>query len=434
MNEPPQYYPLTFSQLLVWEGETVAASHFTHLCILVRLKEAANVDCWIEAIGQVVRENEGLRLRMVLQNGDVRQYVSPPDQPVEVPFLDFSHEKSSEQAARTWVEQEIRKRLQIVDSPLFYFAILRLSQKDHRLLLKVHHLVSDGWSMTILTEQIFKHYYALQAGEFLHDPPPTSFVEYILQQTAPRMLAKASLFLGYLFEKMTTAPAAARIRPELPSGCSVNARRLTFPLPPNLEAQITRFSNSNHSSFYLFFLSSILLEIALANATQDAAIGTLFHNRLNPAYQNSIGMFNVILPIRVKVAGDLSFRDLIKRVLAAWKSSIQRQPGRISLQELTTLYEHAGQLFDVLVSYESHLPVEPPEWLHGEADLEPISLMITILDYPAGGYDIEFLYRTEQYSQADIDVIFQQLLKLWAMLLADPDRKIGELSRSNTLR
>jgi hypothetical protein len=398
------------------------------------LKEAANVDCWIEAIRQVVRENEGLRLRMVVQNGNVYQYLVPPDQQVEVSFLDFSHEKSSEQAAWLWAEQEIRKRLQIVDSPLFYFAILRLSEQDHRLLLKVHHLVSDGWSLTVLIEQIFKHYYALQAGEFLHEPSPTSFVEYILQQTAPRMLDKASLFLGYLFEKMTTAPAAARIRPDLPSGGSVKARRNTFPLPPNLEAAIARFSNSNHSSFYLFFLSSILLEIALANAAQDAAIGTLFHNRLNPAYRNAIGLFNVILPIRVKVASDLSFRDLIKRVLAAWKSSIQRQPGRLSLEELTILYKHAAQLFDVLVSYESHLPVEPPEWLYSEADLEPISMMITILDYPAGGVDIEFLYRTEQYSQADIKVIFQRLLNLWEMLLADPDRKIGELWGSNLLR
>src|SRR6185369_14908528 len=117
------------SQLLVWEGEIVAASHFTHLCVLVRLKEATHVDYWIEAIRQVICENEGLRLRMVLQNGDVCQYVSPPDQPVEVPFLDFSHDETPERAANAWIEQEVRKRLQVVDSPLFYFAILRLSQQ-----------------------------------------------------------------------------------------------------------------------------------------------------------------------------------------------------------------------------------------------------------------------------------------------------------------
>ncbi len=428
MVNPQQTYPLTFSQLLVWEGEIVAASHFTNLCSLVKLKDAGDIDGWRQAIRQVVRENEGLRLRIILRGGDVRQYVAP-DQPVEIPFLDYSYTGGAEEY-RQWVEREIRKRLPVVDSPLFSFAILRLGSQDHRLLIKVHHLVSDGWSMTVLIEQIIKHYHALQGGEALHEPPPGSFVEYILQQTAPRTLDKARLFLGYVFEKITTAPPAVRIRPGLPAGGSVKACRMTFPLPPGMQGEIVRFSESNHSSAYLFFLSSILLEIALANTAEDAAIGTLFHNRLNPATQNTLGLFNVILPLRIKAGNELSFRDLTKRVLAGWKSAIQRQPGRVSLQELTMLYQHAAQLFDVLVSYESRLPDETPEWLHGDADLEPISLMITILDYPSGGFEVEFLYRIEQYRQADIERIYQELLELWGKLLADPDRKIGELRKS----
>src|SRR5262245_35576737 len=108
-NELLPSYPLTFSQLIAWEGETVAASHFANLCMLVRLKEAEDIDDWIEAIRQVVRENEALRLRMVQQNGEVRQYVAAPSQQVEIPCLDFSHEKNSEQAARAWAEQESRR-------------------------------------------------------------------------------------------------------------------------------------------------------------------------------------------------------------------------------------------------------------------------------------------------------------------------------------
>jgi len=169
------------------------------------------------------------------------------------------------------------------------------------------------------------------------------------------------------------------------------------------------------------------LYISLVNAAEDAAIGTLFHNRLNPAYQNAVGLFTVILPLRVKVADDLNFGELTKRVLSVWKQSIQRQPGHLSVQELTAVYQHSATLFDVLVSYESHLPDEPPEWLQGEAELEPISLMINILDYPAAGLEMEFVYRTELFSEADIAEIYQQLMKLWVKLLADPDQKIGEL-------
>ena len=91
---------------------------------------------------------------MVPQHGDVRQYVAP-DQPVEVPIFDFSHAGGAEEY-RQWVEREIRRCLPVIDSPLFYFAILRLGSQDYRLMIKVHHLVFDAWSMTVLIEQITK--------------------------------------------------------------------------------------------------------------------------------------------------------------------------------------------------------------------------------------------------------------------------------------
>ena len=420
-------YPLTFSQQLVWAGETLLASPspFTQLCWMVKLKGASDVEGLRRAIRQVVSANEGLRLRMVVQSGEVRQYVAP-DQAAEIAYLDFSHPDGVEEFRR-WLEQVLHSRLPVVDGPLYYFAILRLGSQDHRLFIKVHHLVADGWSIAVLTEQILKHYRALQSGEALNEPPPGSFVDYIAQQTAPRALDKAKLFLYYVFDKLSAAPAAIRLRPGLPAAVTAKASRMSFTVPSALRAEIVRFGESNHSSIYLFFLSGVMLYISLVNSAEDTAIGTLFHNRLNSAYQNTVGLFNVILPLRVKVAGDLSFGGLTRRVFAAWKQAIQRQPGHLSPQELAAVYQHAAELFDVLVSYESHLPDEPPEWLHGDAELEPISLMITILDHPSAGLEMEFLYRTELFSEADMATTYQQLIRLWGEVLTDPDKKIGEL-------
>ncbi len=419
-------YPLTFSQQLVWAGETLLASPspFTQLCWMLKL-DASNVEGWRRAIRQVIGANEGLRLRMVMQAGEVRQYVAP-DQPAEIQYLDFSHPDGGAESRR-WLEQALCSRLPVVGGPLYYFAILRLGSQDYRLFIKVHHLVADGWSIAVLTEQILKRYRALQSGEALNEPPPASFIDYIVQQTAPRALDKARLFLYYVFDKLSAAPAAVRLRPGLPAAATTKAGRISFAVSPALRAEIVHFSESSHSSVYLFFLSGVLLYIALVNAAEDAAIGTLFHNRLNPAYQNTIGLFNVILPLRVKMAGDLSFGELTRRVFAAWKQAIQRQPGHLSPQEFAAVRQRAGELFDVLVSYESHLPDEPPEWLHGDAELEPISLWITILDHPSAGLEMEFLYRTELFSEAEMAATYRQLMALWGEVLANPDQKIGEL-------
>lgn len=423
-------YPLTLSQLLIWAAEVLLASPPQQVCWMVKLGETLHIERWIEAIRQVISDDEGLRLRMIRQDGDVRQYVAP-DQKVEVSFLDFSHPGGADEF-RQWVERETRKRWPIIDSTLFYFFILRLGRDDHRLFVKVHHLVADGWSVTVLVEQIFKRYRALQTGEALNEAPPGSFVDYIVRQTDTHTPEMAEQFVHYVSRELIRAPVAVRIRPDLPATVDVKASRKTFTIPPTLRTEIVRFSESHHTSVYLFFLTGILLYISMVNATEDAAVCTLFHNRLDPAYQNTVGMFSTILPLRVNVADDLSFSELSRRVLSEWKQSIQRQPASLSLQDLVTVHQHLATFFDVLVSYESHLPGEAPEWFHGEADLHLVSLAISILDYPTAGLerhqvDMEFRYRTGLFSEADIAVIYQQLMNLWAELLADPHQKIGEL-------
>ena len=420
-----QTYPLTLSQLMIWGAETVLeGGPPAHLCWMVRLPGKLPAEHWAEIIGQVVSENEGLRLRMVLQDGEVRQYVAP-DEPVSLPVYDFTDSGGAE-ALRRWVGGEIAKRLPLIDSPLYRFAILRCSGEEDRLFIVVHHLVADGWSITVLTDQIHHRHEALESGQPLVEPPTASFVRYIAQQTAPRPFERARLFLQSVLERRL-APAAGRMRPDLPAVAGGPVERVSYAVSPALRAEIERYSESQHSSVYLFLLTTILLYISLANDATDAAIGTIFHNRLDAAYRNTVGMFATVLPLRVAVADDLRFHELCRRVLASWKGAIRRQPEHLSLRELGAVYQHAAALFDTVVSYENHLPAAGA----GVAARGHRAGAGVAAHRHAGsssaGLEMEFMYRSEVYSAADIAAIHQEVVALSERVLADPEQKVGAL-------
>ena len=420
-------YPLTFMQLLLWEGETVLslAGSMSQLCWIVKLKDDQDTGRWTEAIRRVVAEDEVLRIRMILRGGDVYQYVAPVCSTV-VPLLDFDGPGGAEEYDR-WVREHVQSKLPILDSPLCWFAILRRSAADCRLFLKVHHLIADGWSITVLTERIIRTCRALRTGEPVDESPGRSFLDYVAEQTSSRYMDRAKMFVSTVLERFTGAPAAVQLLPGRASSGRLSARRKSFVISPDLRARISAFAEASHSSTYLFICMGMLVYLSLANGAEDTAIGTMFHNRLDPAYGKSIGIFAVILQLRVAVARDLTCRELVRRVFSSWKQSIQRQPGHLSLKDLTALYNRAGELFDVMVSYENHLPEELPEWISVDAEVQPVSILANFLDHPTGDLELEFVYRTDMYADGEISGIHAALMALWSDILANPDQRIGEL-------
>ena len=329
---------------------------------------------------------------------------------------------------RRWVDAETRERLPLIDSPLFRFALLRVAGEGDRLFIKVHHLVADGWSMTVLTNQVHDRHAALETGAPLQEPPGASFVRYIAEQARPRPLERARFFMQGLLQRRM-APAAVRLRPDLPSVAQGPVERASYVLPAALRAEIDRWAESQHSSVYLFFLSVVLLYLALANEAEDAALGTIFHGRLDAAYRRTVGMFATVLLLRVAVAEPLRFSELCRRVQERWKGAIRGQPEQLSLEELEAVYDRLPDLLDVVVSYESHLPAETPEWLLAGIELGPVSLRIGLLDYASGRLEIEFLYRRAVFSAADIDALYQRMLRLAGILAANPERTVEALGR-----
>ena len=123
-----------------------------------------------------VQKNEGLRLRLQPGQGEVTQYVSEFHR-VKLDFCDFSQEADPEAAFHQWAKKEARSVMPLFDAALYYFALFKINASDQGYLIRVHHLIADGWSFNIMTEKIGAAF--LNLGAVINEANPPSYLAYL---------------------------------------------------------------------------------------------------------------------------------------------------------------------------------------------------------------------------------------------------------------
>lgn len=129
----------------------------------IRVRGAVDFNLLEAAIHRFISMNDGIRLRITVHSTEPAQYIS--DAPATLlDRMDFSSEEHPEYAFRRWVEAEARKPFQLTGEPLFYFALFSLGDQDCGYFVKLHHIIADGWSTHIMTEQITDSYEQMLKG------------------------------------------------------------------------------------------------------------------------------------------------------------------------------------------------------------------------------------------------------------------------------
>ena len=135
------------------------------------------------AIRLFVQSHAGIRLTLVHDSDDsreIKQFVSDAEaKPVD--RFDFSQEASPNQAFDAWVRAKSSEPFPLIGQRLYYFALFTLSTSDNGFFVKLHHIIADGWSMAMLTRQIWSIYTMLLQGEETVPDEAPAYSEYIAQ-------------------------------------------------------------------------------------------------------------------------------------------------------------------------------------------------------------------------------------------------------------
>ncbi|MFF8592594.1 amino acid adenylation domain-containing protein [Streptomyces sp. NPDC015220] len=319
----PAELPLSFAQRRLWFLDRLdgGAAVGYHLPRAVRLTGRLDHDALAAALGDVVERHESLRTVFPERDGHAVQVVldaaaSRPELPVTAIGPDELDAALAERSVRPFdLAGELPLRAEL-------FA---LSEREHVLLVVLHHIAGDGWSVLPLARDLRTAYAARTAGAAPDwEPLPVQYADYTLWQrdllgdvADPGSLAARQL--AFWRDALAGVPDELTLpadfpRPALPS---YRGGRIDFRLDRELHRAVTDLARATGASVFMVLQAALAALLRKLGAGHDIPLGTPVAGRTDAALEGQVGFFVNTLVLRTDVSGDPAFRELIGRARAA---------------------------------------------------------------------------------------------------------------------
>jgi FkbH-like protein len=348
--------PLSFAQERIWRTRYLSSRSvaFT-IPVLLRFEGPLDVVCLRRTLQEIVDRHETLRTSFrEAAEGPVQ--VIHAEIPVQLPVVDL------EPLSPTLRMVEVR-RSSILDSqmhfdyeraPLFRSTLFRCSAEENLLLFVIDHIAFDGWSMRVLTGELSALYNAFHAGR--PSPlPPLAFQYQDFTRWQRQIVSGEALMRQVSFwkEHLRDAPALdlGERRPSHPPTFAAGAE--TVAIPEELEKGLEAFSAAHGVTLFMTLFAAFNALLHHETGQEDIVVLCMFANRNQGEIENLIGNFFAALPLRVRLSGARTFRELLKRVrdvalAASEHPDFLQEPagfpggeGRSEIQDVRVLFQLA---------------------------------------------------------------------------------------------
>ncbi|SFS46652.1 non-ribosomal peptide synthetase [Marininema halotolerans] len=422
-----QYYPLTHPQKRVWYLEKTYPNQSLHnIGGTVRIKEAVHFDHLENAIHGFIQQHEGVRLRFTESQGDVSQYVQTYE-PQRLRFYDFSRRDHPEEEFKRWVDQEAAKPFSLYHHSLFEWVLFKLGENEGGYLIKMHHLISDGWTMNLLTQQICTAYRKLVAGESLDFEPQGSYLSYIPQEQTYRSSQRFLKDKQFWKDKFSTLPASIQ---QARFVCGEGQRK-TFVLPKGLSSRVKEWTSVNQTTPYPFFVLLYLLYQYHRTGHDDIVLGMPLLNRSGKE-KRLVGMFTSTMPFRYRLQPESTATQMLAQIGSELKRCYyhQRYPFDLLVKDLELNKKGYHHLLDTAINfYNTDLTrdiagssIENTEFHNGK---QLYSLQLVIREWSnTEDFHLDFDYKVEEYTGEQIEQMFLGMVHLMEQILDHPEESI----------
>ncbi|MBX9399679.1 non-ribosomal peptide synthase/polyketide synthase [Lysobacter sp. BMK333-48F3] len=361
-----QRLPLSWSQQRLWflDRLDAAAGAAYHVAAGLRLHGALDEAALERALARIVERHEALRTRFEDVDGEPEQRIEPAAgfalRRVDLSMLAPA---ARDAALQVQLHEEAQARFDLARGPLIRGRLLKLATDEHALLVTQHHIVSDGWSLGVLVEELRALYGAYAQG--LDDPLPplpVQYADYALWQRGWLSGARWETQSDYWREQLRGAPEllalpSDRLRPPVQSYAG---RMHALRLDAGLTQRLRELAQANGATLYMVLLAGWSALLSRLSGQGEVVVGSPMANRPRVELEGLIGFFVNTLALRTRVEDSASVAALLA-----------------SVRETTlAAYEHQDLPFDRVVD-----AVQPSRTL-GHA---PIFQSLLVLDNAAGG-------------------------------------------------
>ncbi|HEX8273804.1 MAG TPA: amino acid adenylation domain-containing protein, partial [Longimicrobiaceae bacterium] len=311
-------FPLSFAQQRLWFLHQLdPASPLYNMLSAARLHGPLDAAALGRALAEIVRRHEALRTGFAADAGEPVQVIAPPGSwRLEVEDLCGLDELEREAEVRRRVQAEATRPFDLA-GPLFRARLLRAGPEEHVLLLCMHHIVSDGWSMEVLVRELDALYTAFARGEPSPLPElPLQYADYAVWQRERLRGPVLESHLAFWREQLAGAPATLELPTDRPRPAAQSFRGAS--LPVELDAGLTQalqgLARREGGTLFMMLLAAFQVLLARYAGTDDVVVGTPLAGRTRRETEGLIGFFVNTLPLRVDLSGDPAFTELVRRV------------------------------------------------------------------------------------------------------------------------
>ncbi len=404
--------PLSYSQerMLWFEMTRARWRSVSNMCFALKITGALDPRTLKQAITEIATRHDVLRTRIVFESGRPLQAV---DAPLDSVFnlVDLRETSNEERiaAARALIEREVNRRFDLLSGPLFCFTLAQFDDADQLLILSVHHVIFDGWSLGVLMNELISLYRALSAGERPALPEPAFQYREIVDW---RQRTHGDSELEYWVEKLRDVPTLLKLpadwpRPEEPS---YDGAVETLILPNELKLKLNSAAAGQGVTLFVALLAAFKAMLYSVTGEEDIVVGSPDADRNRLETENLIGLFVVTLMIRTRLSAGLRFAELLRQVREeVLEAYAHRYVSIPKVAEALQQDRDLGDmpLYQVIFGLQS-FPAPPPK--PDGFSIEPYPTGVTASKFdlsmfcretPAG-VDVSVVYRTELFRSSTV--------------------------------
>ncbi len=311
--------PLSFAQERLWFlAQMEPDNPFYNMAGAVQLQGRLNSPALAQALNEVVRRHEALRTSFRLIDNEARQVIDA-SAAISVNAVDLTalNRRQQESIVTSLERQEARRVFDLEQTPLLRAALLKLDDQRYVLLMTLHHIVADEWSLRLLIKEIGTYYPTFNSGAPSLEPElPIQYADFAVWQRKRLQGEWYDRQMAYWKQQLETAPKALtlpsdRPRPALPSYRGANHE---FVLNQQTSSALIRLSRQTDTTVFAVMMAAFTLLLSRYAGQNDICVGYPIANRNRRDIENLIGFFVNSQVLRSDLSGNPSFIELLGRV------------------------------------------------------------------------------------------------------------------------
>lgn len=433
-------FPLSFAQQRLWFlDQLVADSPSFILNASYRLLGRLNNEALQKSLAALVSRHEILRTTVETVAGEPWQVIDASLK-TEIHIVDFTETPivDRELALQRFVSDECHRPFDLGKGPLFRAHLIKLTDEEHVLLLVMHHIVTDAWSMGLLFEDLSQFYSAFARNEKPEPSPlPIQYADFCCWQRQYLTGEKLANLLGYWRGQLDNLPTMGlpldRPRPAVQG---FTGRRELLSLPKPIGEAVKELGRHEGATLFMTLLAVFALLLNRYSGEEEIVVGVPIANRTRPEIEKVVGFFVNMLVMRLTVSSKVNSFELLRQVRQVALDAFEHQdlPFEKLVEELHPQRDLSrNPLFQVTFALQN-APMTPLSLQELKLSIIEQELMTTRFDLEMNvwehpeGLVLSLIYNTSLFEKETMQRLLRHYQRLLEEVVAAPGRNVTELS------